>query len=371
MSLHTLFVILIPLLWQEVSMEDCKKLNVTEIALRPNEKPFPLSEFLDASGINSSAIQWRGLQCKKWLQKGECQCDVGCQSSGNCCIDFLWDQFAFNNESVAQNVKSYQQKVIKSSKSQRCLPLFPFAKEIEEYYIMVDSCVPGANKTDIGRCFNSSSNNRVDQMPALGNDKFLYKNKFCAQCNNIYNYSTKDIVDVTCDQAHNFMHENPTAIELLKSGCSTKASEKVNKKSVLKCQRNRCSQLDSTLCRLIAAKALIPAISLFENPFCYRCLKDLPNTIGVSSCEYSLCPTCSIDGHGDWSRVIDLNDFDKEITCGINQFINRKGHNIHCERKTCGFNAALIDGECKYCGRMAKIFRQNDNRDDICVCELG
>ena len=112
MSLQNLVIISISfsLLWQEVSMEDCEKLNVTEIALRPNEKPFPLSEFLDASGINSSAIQWRGLQCKRWLKKGECQCYVGCQSSGNCCIDFLWDQFAFNNQSVAQKSKVISKK---------------------------------------------------------------------------------------------------------------------------------------------------------------------------------------------------------------------------------------------------------------------
>ena len=133
MTLQILLIILMFLFWQQVSMQDCEKWNITEVALEPNEKPFPLSEILDASRINSSAIQWRGLQCKRWLQKGECKCNVGCQSSGNCCIDFLWDQFAFNNQSVAQNIKRYQQKVIESSKSQRCLPLFPFEKEIDEY----------------------------------------------------------------------------------------------------------------------------------------------------------------------------------------------------------------------------------------------
>ena len=125
MSLHFI-VISMFLLCQDVSMQDCKKWNVTEIALKLNEKPFPLPEFMDASGINSSTLQWTGFQCKRWLQKGECQCDPGCQSSGDCCIDFLWDHFAFNNQSVAQNVKGYQQKLMESSKSQRCLPLFPF-----------------------------------------------------------------------------------------------------------------------------------------------------------------------------------------------------------------------------------------------------
>ena len=100
MSLHALYIILMFLYWQEAWTEDCDNLSVTEIALEPNEKPFPISEFLEASGINSSSIQWTGLQCKKWLQKGECQCNTGCQSFGNCCIDFLWDQFAFNNQSV-------------------------------------------------------------------------------------------------------------------------------------------------------------------------------------------------------------------------------------------------------------------------------
>ena len=211
--------------------------------------------------------------------------------------------------------------MIESSKSQRCLPLFPFDKDIDEYYIMVDSCAPGANETDIERCFNSSSNDRVDQMPALGDDKFLYKNKFCARCNNIYNYSINDIVDVTCS----FHKDYFTAIELLKSPfykqyCSTKASDKIDRNSVLKCKKKRCSQLDATLCRLIAAK-----IGSVKNLFCYNCLSDLMHVllksiISISSCADDSCRSCFTEG--DWSRVIDLNDLKKEITCGINQLKN-------------------------------------------------
>ena len=115
---------------------------------------------------------------------------------------------------------------MESSKSQRCLPLFPFDKDIGEYYIMVDSCIPGANETDIERCLNSASNDQVDQMPVLGDDKYLYKNKFCALCNNVYKHN-RGIVDVVCLSYQSYEY---TAIELLKSGndCSTKVSKGVN-----------------------------------------------------------------------------------------------------------------------------------------------
>ena len=304
------------------------------------------------------------------MQKGECQCNAGCQSSGNCCIDFLWNQFAFDNLSVAQNIKNYQQKVIESSKSQRCLPLFPFEKDINEYYIMVDSCVADANKTNIERCLNSSSNDQVDQMPVLGDDKYLYKNKFCARCNGVYRYNTKDIIDVSCDGQWN---DYNTAVELLKfyKRCYTKVSNKVDEDYSLKCVKKRCNQLDATLCRLIAAQAQMPSKELYKNPFCYNCLQELPRNVNVSSCitEYPGCPGCATGG-GGWSRVIDLNDF-KESKCGINQlkFREAEGRNFYCKRKICWYNAALIDGKCHSCGLMRAVL-QKDNENDFCKCDF-
>ncbi|XP_066929455.1 adhesion G protein-coupled receptor E2-like [Clytia hemisphaerica] len=373
-------VISMLLVWQEVSMQqDCQKWNITEIALTPNEKPFPLSEFLDASGIDSSAIQWTGFQCQRWLQKGECRCNAGCQSSGDCCIDYLWNQFAFNNQSIAQNVNDYQQKVIKSSKSQHCLPLFPFEEKILEYYIMVDSCLPGANEIDIEHCMNSSSNEQVDQMPVLGNDKYLYKNKFCAYCNNVSNYDRK-VVDVVCwvDKSYQYY----TAIELLKSDdCNTMVSNNVKSDSVFKCDKITCNQLDATLCRLVAANFQLPRNELVKNPFCSKCLNSLPSSVDVTSCPAESpgspggpsCPSCPGVGvpgqRGGWSRVIDLNDF-KEFKCGVNQV--KIGHGLlrYCERKLCGPDQALIDGKCGFCKERTKLQRNDGNENDICKCDF-
>uniref|UniRef100_A0A7M5VD72 G-protein coupled receptors family 2 profile 2 domain-containing protein n=1 Tax=Clytia hemisphaerica TaxID=252671 RepID=A0A7M5VD72_9CNID len=361
MSLY-LIVISMLLVWQEVSMqEDCRKWNITEIALTPNEKPFPLSDFLDASGINSSVIQWTGFQCQRWLQKGECRCNAGCQSSGDCCIDYLWNQFAFNNQSIAQNVNDYQQKVIKSSKSQHCLPLFPFEEEILEYYIMVDSCLPGANEIDIEHCMNSSSNEQVDQMPVLGNDKYLYKNKFCAYCNNVSNYD-RDFVDVVCWVEKEI--NKYTAIELLKSNdCNTMVSNNVKSDSVFKCDKITCNQLDATLCRLVAANFELSENELVKNPFCSKCLNSLPSSVDVTSCS----PGGTPGGQGQsWDRVIDLNDF-KE--CGVNQEI-RHGLHRYCERKLCGTGQALIDGKCGFCKELTKLQRNDGNENDICKCDF-
>ena len=348
------------LLWQDVSLQNyCNTLNITEIALEPNEKPFPLSEFLNASGIDSSAIQWRGLQCKRWLQKGECKCNVGCQSSGNCCIDFLWDQFAFNNQSDAQNVKNYQQKVIESSKSQRCLPLFPFEKEIDEYYIMVDSCVSGANEIDIERCLNSSLNAYVDQMPVLGDDKYLYKNRFCARCNGVYKYSS-DIFYLVCSKDN--YNNRFTAIELLKSNrnCSTRS---LMKNSVLKCDKKRCRKLDATLCRLISAEFELPSFEIAKNPFCSKCEKELTNSVYVTSCQFPLP-----EPERPWSRTIDLNDF-KEI-CGVNQVKRGNRYHHYCVRKLCGKSQALINGKCQDCKKRTKVVLQKKNENDKCECDL-
>jgi len=46
---------------------------------------------------------------------------------------------------------------------------------------MVDSCLPEADEVDVLRCKNSTTLQNEDQVPVMGDDRFLYKTN-SAQC---------------------------------------------------------------------------------------------------------------------------------------------------------------------------------------------
>ena len=296
---------------------NCMRDHAIETALKPNEKPFPLEEFLQSTGINTTNINWKGYQCKKKVKDSECHCRNECHKSGKCCIDFLWHYFAFNNKTVDENVRDYTQFMQTSLKSQSCLPLFPFEKEIEEYYIMVDSCLPDANEIDVRRCLNSSSIKRIEQMPVLGNDNYLYKNNYCARCNSVYS-SYRNFLSVDCYSKDDNYHvpqekyNRMRTIDILKSDKNCRVIYVNNAPEVpqggegflLKCNLGRCSRDDAMLCRAFTALFRMQSEYTYKNIYCRKCLfTTLPSgNVYCSDTDYFGTETT-------WSRLIDLNDY--------------------------------------------------------------
>ena len=312
---------------------------VIENLLAKGEMEFPLTEFLNATGI-TTPVKWEGFQCKKWIDKGECSCTEDCQKTSSCCVDFLWKDFAFNNKTVAENVRTYREAVFESTKRQSCLPLFPFNNYLSnEYYIMVDTCLPGANETDVKMCLESSSNLREDQIPVYGEDDFLYKNKFCARCNQIFNYRN-DVFNLYCSDRP-YTEPEDTVIDILKRDremCWIGVSQYPDYRShIINCKQEVCDREDATLCRLIRGDFVNDRdVLAAKNIFCQKCL-------GKSLGDGKITKPChDRDFLAAWSKVISL-DFVKENQCRSDE------HEISigvCVKITCSEGKQLLNGLC-------------------------
>ena len=310
---------------------------VIESDLGKGEMAFPLAEFLNATGI-STQLQWEGFQCKKWIDKGECSCSKDCQKTSSCCIDFLWKDFAFNNKSVDENVRGYREAVFKSTKRQSCVPLLPFKNDLsDKYYIMVDSCLPGANETDVEMCLESSSNLRKDQVPVYGEDDFLYKNKFCARCNQIFNYRY-DAFSVVCPEPPSLSPYN-TFTDILRQNKNCHVTVDSYPKHDRRCKPDFCSREHATLCQLNRGDFVDEEyFHLSKNIFCQKCLGSSLRDGKISKpCDYR-------NFHPGWSKVISLKPV-KETQCGPDEHEISFGVcvKMKCDEGQQPFNGVCID----------------------------
>ena len=336
-SLH--LIVILALFRYSIQFCEDRLPNTFTVPLQENEQEFPLKEFLKAVGINSE-ISWYGHQCKKQIRMlgGEdCSCSSGCKARGECCIDYLWQELAFNNKSMDKNILEYEIKVLSDAKRHECLPFFPFDKDLEEQYIMVTSCSPNLlNLTDIDKCLNSHTNSREDQMPVFGNDdEYLYKNQFCARCNNVYSYRY-DTIELYCNE----IPKNPedSIYNILKISRNCKTSPITNKQFYIKkCQEPLCNPKDATLCSLFKADFYTEDHGTHKNVFCAKCGNVISGTVK---------PICFDNGYpGGWSKTISIKEYE-EKTCLITEYRNSKGA---CERKTCGgiFKLDEKTGKCQ------------------------
>ena len=147
------------------------------------QNSFPLNEFLHSTGLLPD-IYWEGFRCFDQSYGTTCDCDPSCQSTAQCCIDFMWNHTeAVTQTKILANPRSlvnrYKKGVLgTSTKNWNCLPLFPFSS-LNVSFLMIDSCLPNANDKDKDLCIleRSSSLSKREQMSVLGADGILYKNR--------------------------------------------------------------------------------------------------------------------------------------------------------------------------------------------------
>ena len=340
-------------------------INIIE-PLKPGEHEFPLQQFLEVLGITPK-IPWFGYQCKKQVQMigaDDCSCSKGCQTKGECCIDYLWHDLAFNNKSSIENSFSYSTTLMQA-KPHQCLPFFPFDESIKEYYIMVAECSPDAtNITDVDKCLNSQNNSRGNQIPVFGynNDgNYLYKNRFCARCNQVYNYKY-DGVELFCGEEPQNPDENIYKILKYNPDCSITPTQ--NKLSLINaCEPFKCNPNDATLCRSFLATFDTRLHLTHRNVFCARCLYG-NDIIGSGTVR----PVCPKSGKRGWSKTINLKDF-KEVPCHITEARNIEGV---CQRKICGqlYKLNKLSGRCEKVLCPAGSFVNSDKECERNTCPM-
>ncbi|XP_057316446.1 uncharacterized protein LOC130657479 [Hydractinia symbiolongicarpus] len=154
---------------------------------------FPAKEFF---GSESGDVQYHLCSNLK-RSKMCCSCSVNCMRFKTCCIDRLWDGARHDR------LQPYLQHFLNESekfKNLSCEPILTVSqKHTAQSYFMVRSCLQNAKKLDVERCLHSSFDIDND-IPALGNDTYLYKNSYCAKCNFVFAYNFIDI-QAKCENA--------------------------------------------------------------------------------------------------------------------------------------------------------------------------
>ena len=70
------------------------------------------------------------------------------------------------------------------------------------FYLMVDGCHSSITTTDKFKCEKESNNLTEETLPVIDNNGVLYKNVFCARCNNVSIYHYPNI-NVRCEMNNN------------------------------------------------------------------------------------------------------------------------------------------------------------------------
>ena len=168
--------------------------NVIEV--KDKRQQFPLLEFFGISQDNEIVNDDKNLEkylCVCERCQGCCNCADDCMESHTCCIDKLW------NPSKPTSLQSYLNmfmEKLKEYRQQVCEYVLPYVinqGHNSRMYMMTRSCKKGAKINDITNCLNNHNNSLDLLIPVFGTDKYLYRNKYCALCNFIKNFTYVDI----------------------------------------------------------------------------------------------------------------------------------------------------------------------------------
>ena len=189
------------------------------------QEVFPGFEFLKLIGVKNAFESYPELIF-------HCSSTSNCIKSRDCCYDHLWKG--------SSNVSNHIQRVYNHPqvKKQSCLKYDP---GYEDRFIMVDSCLPKTNQSQIEMC-------RLNKIsPKYGTDDFLYKNVHCANCNNIFSF---EMLSMTVDC---LLHDDDSK-DLFKSRCCRIEANFINyskKRQIHRCKPQRCDNLKATFCGIL------------------------------------------------------------------------------------------------------------------------
>lgn len=158
-------------------------------------RSFPVWKFLhkisDSKhliGINSSSLT--NELCKMHSSSTCCSCDLKvCMKFNTCCMDVLWDE----NQSIS--IDEYINNFIDASKhykKQTCEKLIPGTPTMYISYKMVSTCSNSLTKIRSEKCTSVGSTLR-SYLPVIGQDGYLYRNAYCAECNDVVTYHAVDL----------------------------------------------------------------------------------------------------------------------------------------------------------------------------------
>ena len=174
---------------------------------------FPLYEFLATSSINVSessdfmmGAELFYLCGGEWAgEKKCCECDDDCFRKRSCCIDKLWDPL--RPIPLSEYMELFRNETLQRLQTE-CQAVQPYASypnfkvmfqesNFREGYEMVSSC-KSESSTFTSKCNNDEKLPEFDRLPVISandsaNDYLIYKNKYCALCNDIKSFRNLNI----------------------------------------------------------------------------------------------------------------------------------------------------------------------------------
>ena len=324
-------------------------------------EPFPFEEFLltavpnDFNIINTTfptgeeIDYFKKFHLCEYDEPGCCSCDEDCMQTKSCCIDKLWN--ISNPIPLNKYLKDFRQTV-EQSKTKACLPAIAYKSVFDfksSYYNMINSCIDGFDTEISSKCFDDSTLEPLERVPVFGSDGELYKNSYCARCNDIQNFHTANYTILCFQRSDNVSQTDgkvstKSAKETLANftGCQVSVEKQFNKTSMLnECDENKlirtCPSSDSeSMCQFYQAE-----VGNYHNIHCYACNgEDLRNVLfpGIK------CHGKKPGGFFSWSLTINFGGGETQVA--MNEF---RGANIKESFSVCesGEIFSLFDGTCK------------------------
>ena len=232
-----------------------------------------------------------------------CSCSPDCMASKTCCIDYLWD------ETNSTELNTYLDEFINKTrvyKDQVCSTVLSQPARITNEYLMVSTCLPYASKFDTNQCLNQSDQSYEAGIPVIASDHYLYRNQYCAKCNDVLEFSHVNI-SIKC------VTENPDPFNTLSvfdkySDCKFEIDTK-KPDSIQIC--GKFNKPDKTCHRdnkyYDLCKSHVGIVGEYANYYCYRC----NNPVFITGIPESLFKICDgLDPFGPpfrWSIIINFS----------------------------------------------------------------
>ena len=220
-----------------------------------------------------------------------CGCEKECKKYGTCCLDLDW-QIAPGK--IEQYLKRFEM-----SERTTCQPVLPSEKhETESVYMLKRRCNKEANESLLSKCLGTQEDRTIDaNVPVLGNNTYVYPNKYCAICNNVTDFNYVNY-SVSCVEA-DLTLKHVTSIEELskQTDCIINIQRTAhNEPHLKKCvpmneteinTSAKCSDRDKQLCFLYQA---LTSDGKYKNPHCRKCIE------GGMPTDQLRCPQrCDVD----------------------------------------------------------------------------
>ena len=225
-----------------------------------------------------------------------CSCNKDCLGKKSCCIDYLWNSNKKNN--VSKYLKNFT-KVMLSDEitlSDEVVNLSfecrsPFANlpkygqnQKSYFYYMVSICPKNEDEAYKRLCENPTLSNIETNIPVVNKAGYIFKNSYCAECNNAFDYKIADI-DIKCKgqvsshQIQNFTKLNSVLKEL--SSCDLSIRHKEKEKCVP--FQNECERKNEYYSLCASFNGILQ--KKYKNYFCYLCSEDkFNNDSNIFSC---------------------------------------------------------------------------------------